>query len=185
MRTFIAIELDINIKRNLSEFLKTLDTGTKSIRWVKSQGMHLTLKFLGETPEKKVDQVKSVLDQSMREYPAFLINLKGTGSFPPGVKFPRILWVGVESNEILPRIQTRLENEMEKLHFPKEKRAYHPHLTLGRIKTPQSLGPVLSLFQEQKNKDFGKMKVEKITFFHSVLKPTGAEYFILSEHKLK
>ncbi len=184
MRTFIAIELEENIKTNLSEFLKKLDMGTKGIRWVKSQGMHLTLKFLGEITEKKACQVRAVLDQSIKDYPPFSLSLKGTGAFPSRSKFPRVLWVGVDHNETLHKIQTRLENEMEKLHFPKEKREFHPHLTLGRIKKPQNLGPVLNLFQQQEKKDFGKMNVEKITFFQSILKPTGAEYSILSEHKL-
>lgn len=184
MRTFIAIELDINIKTNLFEFLRKLDMGIKGIRWIKSQGMHLTLKFLGEITEKKASQVRTVLDQSMKDYPPFLLSLKGTGAFPPRSKFPRVLWVGVEHNETLHKIQARLENDMEKLHFPKEKREFHPHLTLGRIKRPQNLGPILSLLQEQEKKEFGKMNVKKINFFQSILKPTGAEYSILSEHKL-
>ncbi len=184
MRTFIAIELDINIKNNLSEFIRKLDMGSKSIRWVKPQGMHLTLKFLGEIPEEKVHQVREVLEQSLRGYPAFSLRLKGTGSFPPRAKFPRVLWVGVEHNETLQKIQARLENGLEKLHFPKEKREYHPHLTLGRIKAPRNLDPVLTLLKEKEKKDFGEMKVGKITLFQSLLKPTGAEYAVLSEHRL-
>lgn len=184
MRTFVAIELDLSIKNNLLKFLRKLETGSKSVRWVKPQGMHLTLKFLGETPEKKIDQVKAVLDQIMKDYPPFLLRLKGTGSFPPRSKIPRVLWVGVEHEGTLDKIQIRLENEMEKLHFPKEKRQYHPHLTLGRIKTPQNLASLLTLLQEHEKKDFGEMMVDKITFFQSILKPTGAEYLTISEHRL-
>lgn len=184
MRTFIAIELDAPIKDSLSAFLKTLDTGSKSIRWVKPQGMHLTLKFLGETQERTVAQLRDVLDRWMKDYPSFLLRLRGTGSFPPGSKYPRVLWVGVDHDETLQKIQTRLENELEKLRFPKEKRKFHPHLTLGRIKSPHNLGPVLTLFRDQEQNDFGEMMVNKITFFQSILKPTGAEYLVLSEHKL-
>ncbi len=184
MRTFIAVNLDINIKTNISELIRELNGGNKSIRWVKPQGMHLTLKFIGEVTEKKVSQIKDVLDQSMKDYPPFELNLRGTGSFPPKAKFPRVLWVGVEPNETLRKIQARLENEMGKLQFPREKREFHPHLTLGRIKNPKNLDSVLSLLQDKEKEDFGKMIVNKVTFFQSTLKPTGAEYSVLSEHKL-
>jgi 2'-5' RNA ligase len=185
MRTFIAIELETNIKNNLSEFIRQMDQKTRSVRWVNSQGMHLTLKFLGETAEKKVAPVRSALDLAVKDYAPFPLSLKGTGCFPPKAKFPRVLWVGVEPNETLLGLQTRLENEMEKLGYPKEKREFLPHLTLGRCKKPQELGPVLSILQEQEKRAFGKMMVDKITFFQSVLKPTGAEYRVLSEHVLR
>lgn len=185
MRTFVAIELDTGIKDSLSALIRELDTAGRSIRWVKPHGMHLTLKFLGEVSQDKINEVESVLGNIAKDYPAFPLNLAGTGTFPPGARFPRVVWVGIGENETLRMIQIRVENELEKIHFPREKRKFHPHLTLGRVKGPQNLETTLKTLAQYKEADFGGMTVNKITLFKSTLKPSGAEYTILSEHRLE
>jgi len=185
LRTFIAINLNPEIKKTLIQLIKELDTGNRSIKWVAEQGMHLTLKFLGEIDREKVAQIKNVLKRILKKYRPFSLRFKGTGSFPPGKKAARVLWVGIEEEESLERLQSELEAELEKIGFPKEERRFHPHLTLGRVKFPSGLGQTLSLLEKYKDQTFGEMKVEKITFFQSILKPTGAEYSILSEFELR
>ena len=101
------------------------------------------------------------------------------------VPVPRVLWIGVDENPSLQTIQTRVENELYKIRFPKEQRKFHPHLTLGRVKGPHNIGPVIQMLEQHKENDFGRMTVNRITFFQSTLKPTGAEYTILSEHRLQ
>ena len=185
MRAFIAIDFDKEIKDTISSLIQQCDTGDKNIRWVKTQGMHLTLKFLGEVSEDKITQVKSVLANIVKDYPSFQLSLKGTGSFPPGARHPRVIWIGIDLNETLQNIQTRLENELHKIRFPKEKRIFHPHLTLGRVKGPQNLGTVMESLEQHNETDFGKMTVNKLILFKSTLKPTGAEYTKLSEFYLE
>ena len=185
MRTFIAIDFDKEIKDTILSLIQKWDTGDRNIRWVKDQGMHLTLKFLGEVSEDKITEVKSVLANIAKDYPSFRLSLKGTGSFPPGTRHPRVIWIGIEMNEILQNIQTRVENELHKIRFPKEKRKFHPHLTLGRVKGPQNLETVMESLEQHKETHFGRMTVNTITFFKSTLKPTGAEYTILSEFYLE
>ena len=185
MRTFIAIDFDDEIKDTISSLIQKWDTGDRNIRWVKNQGMHLTLKFLGEVSEDKTTEVKSVLANIAKDYPSFRLSLKGMGSFPPGTRHPRVIWIGIEMNEPLQNIQTRLENELHKIRFPKEKRKFHPHLTLGRVKGTQNLGTVMESLDQHKEAHFGRMTVNTITFFKSTLKPTGAEYTILSEFYLE
>lgn len=185
MRIFIAIELEKEIKETLSAFIRELDTGSRNIKWVKLQGMHLTLKFLGETPQEKVTEVQSVLEAASSEHPPFKLVLKGTGTFPPEARIPRVLWIGIEENPALKTIQARIENDLHKIRFPREQRQFHPHLTLGRVKSPGNLGPVIHTLGQNRNAEFGRMNVDKITLFQSTLKPTGAEYTILSEHRLQ
>ena len=185
MRTFVAIELDQTIKDTLSAFIQKLDTGGRNIKWVKPQGMHLTLKFLGEVPEDKISEIQSVLDRIVKDYSRFQLSLKGSGTFPPAARVPRVVWIGVEKNELLQNVQARVENELYKIRFPKEKRKYHPHLTLGRVKGPENLQTVMETLNQNKETEFGKMTVNKLTFFKSTLKPTGAEYTIIAESYLK
>jgi len=185
MRTFVAIELEEEIKAAVSSLIRKLDTGGRNFKWVKSQGMHLTLKFLGEVSADKITEVKSVLEIVANDYPSFELSLKGTGTFPPEARVPRVVWIGIEENATLKTVQTRIENELHKIRFPKEKRKFQPHLTVGRIKGPQNLGPVIHTLDQHKETDFGRMTVNRITLFQSTLKPTGAEYAILSEHRLQ
>ncbi len=185
MRTFVAIELDTKIKNILSALIQKLNTSNTNIRWIKSQGMHLTLKFLGEVGESKITEVESVLGDIAADSSPFPLHLKGTGTFPSGARIPRIVWIGIEKNENLKNIQTRVENELHKIRFPKEKRNFHPHLTLGRVKGLQNLQPVIKTLSEYKTSDFGIMSVDRLTLFKSTLKPSGAEYTILSEHWLE
>ena len=185
MRTFIAIELDNTIKDNVSELIQKLDTGGRNIRWVKPQGMHLTLKFLGDVSEDKNTKVKSVLGSIATDYSRFPLSLKGTGTFPPAARIPRVVWIGIEKNEFLQNIQDRVEKELHNIRFPKEKRKYFPHLTLGRVKGLQNIETIMETLNQYKEAEFGGMTVNKITLFKSTLKPTGAEYAILSEFHLK
>ena len=185
MRKFVAIELDKRIKESLSSLIQKIDMGDRNVRWVKPQGMHLTLKFLGDVSEDKIKKVESLLGNIAKDYSPFQLSLKGTGTFPPEARIPRVAWIGIEKNEALQKIQTRVENALHKIRFPKEKRRYHPHLTLGRIKGPQNLGTVITTLNQYKEAEFGEMTVNRITLFKSTLKPTGAEYTILSEFYLE
>jgi 2'-5' RNA ligase len=185
MRTFIAIDLDPEIKKTLSLLVDELDEGHRNIRWVKHQGMHLTLKFLGEIGREKVPEIENILRTISKRYGTFSLKFKGTGSFPPGMKNPRVLWVGIEEQETLAALQSQLEGELEKLGFPRERRKFHAHLTLGRVKSLSNIKETLSLLEKYRDRNFGEMKADKISFIQSILKPTGAEYNVLSEFELK
>ena len=185
MRTFIAINLNPEIKNTLIHLIEELDKGHKNIRWVRREGMHLTLKFLSEIGREKVQEIENVLKMISKEYEPFVLKFKGTGSFPPGKKNPRVLWIGIEEEETLRALQSQLEEELEKLGFPREQRKFHPHLTLGRVKSSFNLRETLLLLEKYRERNFGEMKAEKITFFQSILKPTGAEYSVLSEFEFK
>jgi 2'-5' RNA ligase len=185
MRAFIAIDLNEEIKKRICAFIRELDTGEKGIRWVKTRGMHLTLKFLGEVPEEKIERIKPLLENIAGNYPSFRLKLKGTGAFPPGAKFPRVMWIGIEMNETLENMQTRVENELQNLGISRENRKFHPHLTLARIKGRPDIEKVLESLASHAETDFGGMIVNRLTLFKSTLKPTGAEYTILSEFYLE
>jgi 2'-5' RNA ligase len=185
MRTFIAIDLDPVIKRNLTDFLGRLKKlGPKNISWVREEGMHLTLKFLGEIEESQASPISKILCSVSKKCPRFSLSVRGTGYFPANPKYLRVLWVGVEEQPVLMGLQNELESELEKLSFAREKRTFHPHLTLGRVRAPSNLNEVLEELEKNKITVFGTMTVQKITFFQSRLKPSGAEYTALAECEL-
>jgi 2'-5' RNA ligase len=186
MRTFIAIDLDSGLKASLEALVGELGRApdSRSIRWVGAAGMHLTLKFLGEITEEQAARVSSVLETIAPRHRAFDLVLESTGAFPPGRRSPRVLWVGVVPAPPLLAFQENIEGEMEKLGFPREKRPFHPHLTLGRMKFPARLDLLIQELNKHQGRRFGEMRVEKFTFFQSTLRPSGAEYTVLKEFGL-
>ena len=185
MRTFIAIDLSKPLKKSISLLCARLDNRDVHVRWVKLEGMHLTLKFLGEISEEKRADVEEAMYATTMEINPFPLRLKGIGTFPPGQKPPRVLWVGVEENKILKNLDSRLEEELEKRGFSREKRPFHPHLTLARIKPGAHLGFTLEGLKKDRESDFGEMEVDRIALFLSTLKSTGAQYSVLSEFRLE
>jgi len=184
MRTFIAIDLDDPLKQNLEALIDELRPNGKNIRWVNAQGMHLTLKFFGEILDQDVSRLAGLLENLIKSHSAFDLKLQGSGWFPPGRKNPRVLWVGVEAGPSLGILQKDIEIAVEKLGFPREAREFHPHLTLGRVKFPSRLELLLLDLEKHRETFFGDMRVSKVTFFRSTLKPSGAEYSVLSEFPL-
>jgi 2'-5' RNA ligase len=185
MRTFVAIELAHGVKENISQFIKKLDFYNPNIRWVKTQAMHLTLKFIGEITPNKVNDIQSVLMELSTKYERFTLRLFGTGTFPPRSRNPRVIWLGIEECDALMSLQKDIEFSLEKLSIPREKRKFAPHLTLGRVKSSLNIKPVLDDLSRNKDTEFGCMEVDKMTFFQSTLKPTGAEYTVLANIELK
>jgi len=176
MRTFIALDLDPEVKRSISDFQRKLRRlAPPSVSWTKENGMHLTLKFLGEIDDSRADRCREKLSPIVGSTPAFDLSIRGTGTFPPG-RHPRILWVGIQAPPDLARLQTLVEGAAEELGIPREERPFHPHLTLGRVRSPGGLQAVLAELEKARERDFGRMTVRTLVLYQSVLRPTGAEY---------
>jgi len=187
MRIFIAIELDEPIIKSISALVDKLSKKNREagIKWVRQEGIHLTLKFLGEIQEERLAAVKSVLEETSKSFDSFRLEVTGTGYFPTDKRNPRVLWVGVKAEETLIKLQDSLETRLEKIGFPREKRKFHPHLTLGRVKSVQFVQDVVRDLDMYREDAFGEMAVRKTTLFQSILKPSGAEYKIKGRFPLR
>jgi len=185
MRTFIAVDLDDRLKTHFIHIINKLDTGDRSIKWITRQGMHITLKFLGEISESQKSEVERILDNVTNRHSSFLLQFRGSGTFPHNSRNPRVLWIGVDKNEAFETLHADIEEEMAGIGFPKDNRPFHPHLTLCRVKKKGQLLTVLNKHQQYRREHFGDIIVKKVIYYRSILKPTGAEYSVLSEHKLK
>jgi len=184
MRTFVAVDLDPTVKSSLLELISRLSREEADVRWMKKQGMHITLKFLGEVPETKIPNIINSIRSACDSLNKFQISFKGTGFFPSQSGFPRVLWAGIDQSHDLSTLHQRIEDELGKLDFSSEKRRFYPHLTLGRVKSNRSMAAVLEVLDDHRETNFGSMQVERTTLFKSTLKPAGAEYNVLSEIQL-
>lgn len=184
MRTFVAVDLDPVIKDSLADLITRIGQEESGVRWVKRQGMHITLKFFGEVAESKILNMSDAIRKACDSLDSFHLSFTGTGFFPPQSRVPRVLWVGIAPSPDLANLHMRIEDEFRKLGFPKEKRRFHPHLTLGRVKSNKEISAILERLNDYRDSNFGRMHVERVTLFKSILKPTGAEYEVLSETPL-
>ena len=189
LRTFIAVELDKELKSNLGALQSRLrgQIAPRSVRWVRPEGIHLTLKFLGDTPSEQVDQVKAALAQAAAEVGPFTFTVGGLGCFPNAHR-PRVIWVGLqEPTGALVRLKDAIETQVAPLGFPTEKRRFHPHLTLGRVQRRASKSEAREIGEVVAASDLGvidEMDVTAVSYIKSDLQPSGAVYTTLFEAAL-
>jgi len=177
MRAFIAIDLPEGIHAELRRRQAEFRAVCPDARWTHPEGIHLTLKFLGEISDAQVAQVTDALT-ALERFEKFSIEVKGFGCFPDARR-PRVFWAGLESPPALARLAGFVEERMEKLGFPREDRPFKPHLTLARFKDPRPQ-PALQRALEQISAagppELGRFEVSEFFLFESKLSPHGAEY---------
>ncbi len=179
MRTFIAIELPEPIKNSLARLIDKLKETSADVKWVQPQNIHLTLKFLGERDDKKVDRITEILDEVAKNHKAFPIRINALGAFP-NMSSPRVIWVGIDQGDIETKsIFKDLEDSICKVGIPKEDRAFSSHITIGRTRSAKGITE-LSQAIASLNDSIGKDKLEftagSITLFKSTLTPKGPIY---------
>jgi 2'-5' RNA ligase len=189
LRTFIAIELDEELRRNLSRLQDRLreQVAPKSIRWVRPEGVHLTLKFLGDTPLDKIDGVQAALTQAASQVEPFTFDVSGLGCFP-NTRRPRVVWVGIqEPTGRLARLRDLIEECVAPVGFPTERRSFHPHLTLGRVQRHASKSEVREIGEVVATSITGaldEVAVASVAHIKSDLRPSGAVYTTLLDASL-
>ena len=151
-----------------------------SVRWTKPEGIHLTLKFLGEVEDSILGSIEEAIREITGTLPAFSLQVRGLDCFPPKGS-PRVLWVGMEeSTGTLRKLVSSLENVMESFLFPKEKRGFTPHLTLGRFRWEQKRKiishRIMEAIEKEKTNDLGRFEAREVLVVKSVLSPKGPIY---------
>ena len=174
MRAFIAIDLPEHIHTALSQKQAAFRAACPDARWMRPEGIHLTLKFLGEIAEPQVKQVTGAL-ANLGQVETFPVEVKGFGFFPDARR-PRVFWVGIEAPPGLSQLAARVEASMQELGFPKEARSFTPHLTLARFKVPRPQPALQALLAQQRELRLGCFEVSEFFLFESKLSPQGAEY---------
>ena len=174
MRLFVAIDIPAVIRENIRELIGTLKPAATNIRWSRPEGLHLTIKFLGEAQPAQLDAIKSSLANVHLAAP-FSIAVRGYGCFP-NERSPRVLWLGVEAGPELPEIAARAESSLEPLGFAKETRPFNAHLTLGRINGPGKILAMQEILRRREPLDFGTFEAREFFLFESKPGANGSVY---------
>ncbi len=180
LRAFFAVNLEPRIVEEIRE-IQNRFRHLEGIRWVHPERMHITLTFLGEIEQNRVDQLSRVLAEPAREVAAFSLSFRGAGVFP-NLKNPRVLWLGVdEGREELRQIHALIQ---EALSYKERDRRFSPHVTLGRRKKNADLHLDAGLLSDEIFCP-GKQRVDRFHLMKSTLQPAGPIYEPLQEFFLK
>ncbi len=184
LRTFIAIELDeplrLALGRVQTKFKRLAPPG--SVKWVAPDAIHLTLKFLGDTPANKMAELAAALKAACEGFAPFECTVEGRGCFP-NFRKPRVVWVAVrEKSQTLARLQAAIEQHVAPLGWPTEERSFSPHLTLGRVAKGADGAAEAAVGQSVERtvvEQIGMQRVTAVSLIKSDLRPTGAVYTTL------
>lgn len=189
LRAFIAIELPIQtrnaIEKQTAHMRQTL--GSDLIRWVPSENMHLTLKFLGEVASSHLNFLKQMLTHTADLYSQFDLQIGGLGSYPT-TRNPRILWIGISPPIDLPSLQKHIEEGVVRLGYEQEERTFSPHLTIGRVRQNANMADLPKIRAVLDKTQLGNIdiaRVDSIHLFKSDLNPSGSVYTKLFSAPLK
>jgi RNA 2',3'-cyclic 3'-phosphodiesterase len=184
IRSFLAIELPKPILRKIEEVQGDLRSTRADVRWVNPEKIHLTLKFFGNIEESRIEPIFKSIEEPIRNTLPFSLEVRGVGAFPH-LRNPRVIWMGlVDGREVLVSFQKQIETQLEKIGFQPEDRPFHPHLTLGRMKSSRGKEELVGRMERNKEEEFGDFQVERVILFKSDLKPSGPIYTLLKEIKL-
>lgn len=186
MRCFVAIDIDDRLRGRIDklqrEFKKRLKNQT-GIKWVRSELIHLTLKFLGEVEDTKADQINRTLESVCAGHKSFKLEFSTIGSFS---RPPKVLWLGTEkANTELEKLVQDIEQAFENLGFEKEQRPFSPHLTLARVKEKRPDRQLPEVIDSFGKIDAEVINVDSVCFYKSQLTSAGPVYTLLKKINLK
>lgn len=183
-RTFIAVDMDDEVRNAAARAQSALQTLEAHVRWVDVDAMHLTLKFLGDTPDGLLSEVSDILRDLCADMEPFTMRLRGVTAFPSPSR-PRTIAVPVEAPEALYELNAALEEASEEFGLGREDRRFKPHLTLGRVKSRKGTEALVQRIHEMKDTEFGETTVDEVVYCMSELRRTGARYTPLYRAPLK
>jgi 2'-5' RNA ligase len=179
IRTFIAFDTPIEIRESMKSLQSELKKSNADVRWEPSEKFHATIKFLGDVEERNLPRIIAKIEQSVSNVSSFIVSYREIGTFPDK-HHPRVIWIGCENLDgNLLKMKNELDAALHPLGFPIEERTFHPHITLGRVKSANRIKDLLSML-ENLTFEPRSTKVERIVVMKSMLKPQGSEYSLLT-----
>ena len=184
LRSFIAIDIEEKtIIEKIIEIEKKLQETGALLKLVEPENLHITIKFLGEISEKELPLIKKILEKNAELFEPFEITLEKLGAFP-SISHPRVIWVGISQNkDKVTSLANKISADLERAGFRREERAFHPHITIARVKRQNSR--LKKEIMQYQNSVFGRIKVNNIRLKKSTLTPQGPIYTTIFEIPIK
>jgi 2'-5' RNA ligase len=174
VRAFLAIDLDDDLKPKIHKIIKEFKGIDTKIKYVELQNLHLTLKFFGDIDTNGLEVLEKAISNVVAEFNPFNIKIRGCGAFP-NTNHIKVIWVGIDGDEIIKDLHDKLDKEFSRLGFDKDKR-FSTHLTIGRMKSAKNKNQVKEVIEDYADFEIGEMEVTQISLKKSTLTPAGPIY---------
>jgi 2'-5' RNA ligase len=181
IRTFIAVAVETALAAEVKKVQQRLNSPDGVVRWLNSEHLHLTLKFLGNVAADRLEDLAAALHRACARTAPFHLALEGAGCFP-NTKRPRVVWIGIQGDlEPLRKLQEQIAQETKTFGDHGDERDFQPHLTIGRVKASglegHKVGQAIELVTVPK---LGDWTVHQVLLVQSELSPDGARYATLA-----
>lgn len=182
-RLFAAVKIEP--EKKMTEVYDRLKTALhhEKIKWVETQNIHLTLKFFGETPEEKIDDICGVLDEVAEQHRPFEMALKDIGIFGSSYN-PRVIWFGMQNSHEIERLANDTLDAAEEIGWPRDRQNFRPHVTVGRIKIINDKHFFRQTISRFKDVNLQTVPVDRFYLIESRLRPQGPVYDVVEEFRL-
>ena len=185
MRLFLAINLPPSERRAIRDATSPMRDAARGVSWVTEDRLHLTLKFLGEQPERVVEPLREVLLDVAARAPATRLELAGLGAFP-NLRDPHVVWLGVGRDPKLELLHHDIESVCARLGYEEDGRAFRPHITLGRVRGRLSGEAARALSDAARRVEYrGAVEATSFEVMSSRLTPSGPNYSVVATIPLK
>ena len=185
-RTFCAFELPESLRARIDQHSQLVREAVPeaAASWSRSENIHLTVKFFGNVDQQRVPVISAVAAHVATEFSPIQIEVGKTGVFPRPSR-PQVLWIGIhDPSQALANLHKQLENQLAPEGFPKEDRAFRPHLTTARIRKPHDAAKLAQTHLETKF-DTVEISLNELVLFRSELSSRGSKYTAISRHRLE
>jgi 2'-5' RNA ligase len=182
VRCFVAVDVAASVRAALARTQRALRRAapTADVRWTRPEGLHITLKFLGEVPEARCAEVVAALTGVAAAHRAVRVLARGLGGFP-GAGRPRVLWAGLAKGDVeLAALARDVDRALAPLGFAAETRPFQGHVTLGRVRSPRGLVALATALAQRTHEELGAWTVSELVLYRSRLSPAGARYEALA-----
>ena len=189
IRCFLAVEISDEVRQAAGRLVERLRKGIQFTKaypsWVKMENQHFTLVFLGNQPAEHVERIQAALADLPAKIAPFRVEVGGLGAFP-NERSPKVLWLGVrEGTEAFADLYEKTVARLVPIGFEPDKRPYHPHLTLARIKSIRGIGEMMDVVRSHRDERCGEYTASGLTLFRSQLHPAGAIYTPLAHWRFE
>jgi 2'-5' RNA ligase len=184
VRAFVAVEIPGPGRTFLESVTSELRRAGADVRWVRPEGIHITLKFLGQIRADLISALEKNLTALFVDYSPVQLAIRGLGAFPSLAR-PRVIWAGIhDPSGTLSSMASSAETALEPLGFERERRTFSPHLTLGRVRSGSGVKELVDAIRQRMDLAGPEFVSREAVLFQSILKPSGAEYRAISRFAL-
>jgi len=183
VRSFIALEIPAALRSALAAAEARLARTEADVKWVEVDNLHLTLKFLGDVAPERLPQLQESLSELVTTRRPFELSVAGLGAFP-SLAEPNVIWAGLANGASeCTALWRAVEEACARLGYPRERKPFTPHLTLGRRRSGYNLSALSHALRTDADTTFGVAMIDGMTLYRSDLRPSGPVYTKLGEYR--